>query len=142
MKILFINILLIFLIGDSLAAPEMNLYPDLSKAINGGKLIEKAENRLYVGCRYEYNEPVSFEDLKNDLKKFLGKAWTQKANNKETDQLLLRVMKAEGIDLEGHAEFTSQQFPKDRIIIMLKRENDGEKITFVVTLYGSWEAVN
>lgn len=138
MKLLSILICGVVLLASPARAEKRIPFPDLSKALKGGKLVNQSDGDVLVGFRYEYDSDVGFGKLKKRLGDFLGKDWKAKKRTLESDLALKRVMEAQGVDLEGSAEFTNPAFPGRSIqLIVINEMIDGEE-RCVVTLIGYW----
>lgn len=114
-------------------------FPDLSKALPEGKLIDKSDPKIMVGFWYEYAADLNFENLKKELKEFLGAGWKEEEMDPRNDEALKQVLKTQGVDMVGYATFSNPEFPDKVITLMQKKEVFEGKMRCVVSLYGPLE---
>lgn len=119
-------------------AEVQNQVPDLGNALTGGKLIHRVDPKLMAGFQYEYGANASFENLKKDLKEFLGDDWEEKEENPRYKKAFRKVMEAQGIDLVGIATFSNPAFPEKKITLLMKHEKSEGKEWRSVGVFGDW----
>jgi hypothetical protein len=137
MKTLVIICILFSLIFNARAEMPVR-FPDLSKALPEGKLIHKSDPKIMVGFWYEYAADLNFENLKKELKEFLGAGWKEEEMDPRDDEALKQVMKTQGVDMVGYATFSNPEFPDKVITLMQKKEVFEGKMRCVVSLSGLW----
>jgi hypothetical protein len=138
MKTMIALVIAMLSISPTVLADLPNRLPDLDKALAGGKLIHRPDPKLVIGFRYEYASNASFEDLKKELKEFLGPDWKEQERNPRATKAFQKVMKAEGIDIVGMATFSNPAFPENDITLLMKHEKSEEKEWRTVDIFGNW----